>query len=86
MNNILENIFQLLIALIGGGVLGFFFEKQRRRAEVKSIEADVMEKVQEVYNKFLEDYKNEYEKLTLRIQELEKENKKLRQEIQSLQK
>ena len=82
----MEYIVQLIIALLGGGVVGMFLEKQKRRAEVKSIEADVMEKVQEVYNKFLEDYKNEYEKLTLRIQELEKENKKLRQEIQSLQK
>ena len=74
----LENILTLLSTLVGGGLLGILFERKKRRVETEAIEAEVIDRIQNIYNKFLEDYN---EKIT----ELLNENKKLKDKIKKLE-
>lgn len=74
----LENILTLLSTLVGGGLLGILFERKKRRVETEAIEAEVIDRIQNIYNKFLEDY-NE------KIMELLNENKKLKEKIKKLE-
>ena len=73
----LENILTLLSTLVGGGLLGILFERKKRKVETEAIEAEVIDRIQNIYNKFLEDYN---EKIT----ELLNENKKLKEKIKKL--
>lgn len=74
----LENILTLLSTLVGGGLLGILFERKKRRVETEAIEAEVIDRIQNIYNKFLEDYN---EKIT----DLLNENKKLKEKIKKLE-
>ena len=52
----LESILTLLSTLVGGGVLGMLFERKKRKVETDAIEAEVVDRIQIIYKKFLEDY------------------------------
>lgn len=74
----LESILTLLSTLVGGGVLGMLFERKKRKVETDAIEAEVVDRIQIIYKKFLEDYNqkitdllNENEKLKVKIRKLE---------------
>lgn len=74
----LENILTLLSTLVGGGLLGILFERKKRKVETEAIEAEVIDRIQNIYNKFLKDYD---EKIT----DLLNENKKLKEKIKKLE-
>ena len=44
--NILEILLGLISSLLGGGIIGAFVEKRKRKAEAEIIEADVLGKIQ----------------------------------------
>ena len=74
----LESILTLFSTLVGGGVLGMLFERKKRKVETDAIEAEVVDRIQIIYKKFLEDYNqkitdllNENEKLKVKIRKLE---------------
>ena len=74
----LESILTLLSTLVGGGVLGMLFERKKRKVETDAIEAEVVDRIQIIYKKFLEDYN---EKIT----DLLNENEKLKEKIRKLE-
>ena len=74
----LESILTLLSTLVGGGVLGMLFERKKRKVETEAIEAEVVDRIQIIYKKFLEDYNQ-------KITDLLNENKKLKEKIRKLE-
>ena len=74
----LESILTLLSTLVGGGVLGMLFERKKRKVETDAIEAEVVDRIQIIYKKFLEDYNQ-------KITDLINENKKLKEKIRKLE-
>lgn len=75
----LESILTLLSTLVGGGVLGMLFERKKRKVETDAIEAEVVDRIQIIYKKFLEDYNQ-------KITDLLNENEKLKEKIRKLEK
>ena len=73
-----EIIISFLSTLLGGGFLGMLLEKRKRKAETDAIEADVMDKMRDMYVHFIEDYNKNYE-------ELVKENEKLLEKVKKLE-
>ena len=74
----LESILTLLSTLVGGGVLGMLFERKKRKVETDAIEAEVVDRIQIIYKKFLEDYDQ-------KITDLLNENEKLKEKIRKLE-
>ena len=74
----LESILTLLSTLVGGGVLGMLFERKKRKVETDAIEAEVVDRIQIIYKKFLEDYN---QKITDLLSENEKLKEKIRKQI-----
>lgn len=74
----LEGILTLLSTLVGGGVLGMLFERKKRKVETDAIEAEVVDRIQIIYKKFLEDYNQ-------KITDLLNENEKLKEKIKKLE-
>ena len=74
----LESILTLLSTLVGGGVLGMLFERKKRKVETDAIEAEVVDRIQIIYKKFLEDYNQ-------KITDLLSENEKLKEKIRKLE-
>ena len=74
----LESILTLLSTLVGGGVLGVLFERKKRKVETDAIEAEVVDRIQIIYKKFLEDYNQ-------KITDLLNENEKLKEKIRKLE-
>lgn len=74
----LESILTLLSTLVGGGVLGMLFERKKRKVETDAIEAEVVDRIQIIYKKFLEDYNQ-------KITDLLNENEKLKDKIRKLE-
>ena len=74
----LESILTLLSTLVGGGVLGMLFERKKRKGETDAIEAEVVDRIQIIYKKFLEDYNQ-------KITDLLNENEKLKEKIKKLE-
>ena len=74
----LESILTLLSTLVGGGVLGMLFERKKRKVETDAIEAEVVDRIQIIYKKFLEDYNQ-------KITDLLNENEKLKEKIRKLE-
>ena len=71
----LESILTLFSTLVGGGVLGMLFERKKRKVETDAIEAEVVDRIQIIYKKFLEDYN---QKITDLLNENEKSKEKIR--------
>jgi len=74
----LESILTLFSTLVGGGVLGMLFERKKRKVETDAIEAEVVDRIQIIYKKFLEDYNQ-------KITDLLNENEKLKEKIKKLE-
>ena len=74
----LESILTLLSTLVGGGVFGMLFERKKRKVETDAIEAEVVDRIQIIYKKFLEDYNQ-------KITDLLNENEKLKEKIRKLE-
>ena len=74
----LESILTLFSTLVGGGVLGMLFERKKRKVETDAIEAEVVDRIQIIYKKFLEDYDQ-------KITDLLNENDKLKEKIRKLE-
>ena len=74
----LESILTLFSTLVGGGVLGMLFERKKRKVETDAIEAEVVDRIQVIYKKFLEDYNQ-------KITDLLNENEKLKEKIRKLE-
>ena len=74
----LESILTLFSTLVGGGVLGMLFERKKRKVETDAIEAEVVDRIQIIYKKFLEDYNQ-------KITDLLSENEKLKEKIRKLE-
>lgn len=75
--NILEILLGLISSLLGGGIIGAFVEKRKRKAEAEIIEADVLGKIQEQYKIFIDTYEKQYK-------ELQKENDELKSIVKDL--
>lgn len=75
--NILEILLGLISSLLGGGIIGAFVEKRKRKAEAEIIEADVFGKLQEQYKIFIDTYEKQYK-------ELQKENEELKTIVKDL--
>ena len=74
----LESILTLFSTLVGGGVLGMLFERKKRKVETDAIEAEVVDRIQIIYKKFLEDYNQ-------KITDLLNENEKLKEKLRKLE-
>lgn len=90
--NIIEIISSLIPALVGGGILGAFLEKRKRKAETETIEADVLSKLQAQYKIFLDDYEKKYKSIVAENQNTQKkmkylkdENTRLRERVEELE-
>ena len=73
----MEIIISLISTLIGGGIIGIFVEKRKRKAEV-------LELIEASYEKYVQTHEKEYENLRTRVQELEDENRALKEELDIL--
>ena len=73
-----ESIFTFISMLVGGGLLGILFKRKKRKAETDAIEADVLEKMREMYVHFIDDFNKRYE-------DLKKENEKLKERVKELE-
>ncbi|WP_264847806.1 hypothetical protein, partial [Capnocytophaga catalasegens] len=65
-----------------------FFEKRKRKAETQIIEADVNDKMREMYLKFVNDYDKKYDALRAELEDLrvqynilKKQNEELRKAV-----
>ncbi|WP_314895099.1 hypothetical protein [uncultured Capnocytophaga sp.] len=81
-----EIIISLITSLLGGGVLGMLFERKKRKVETDAIEADVMDKMREMYVHFIDDYNKKYEELVRENEKLLEKVKKLEDRINELTK
>ena len=70
----MEIIISLISTLVGGGIIGIFVEKRKLKAEV-------LELIEASYEKYVQTHEKEYENLRTRVQELEAENKALKEEL-----
>jgi putative homeodomain leucine zipper protein HDZ3 len=82
----LESILTLLSTLVGGGVLGMLFERKKRKVETDAIEAEVVDRIQIIYKKFLEDYNQKITDLLNENEELKEKIRKLEERINELSK
>lgn len=82
----LESILTLLSTLVGGGVLGMLFERKKRKVETDAIEAEVVDRIQIIYKKFLEDYNQKFTDLLNENEKLKEKIKKLEERINELSK
>ncbi len=82
----LESILTLLSTLVGGGVLGMLFERKKRKVETDAIEAEVVDRIQIIYKKFLEDYNQKITDLLNENEILKKKIRKLEERINELSK
>ncbi len=76
--DVVQTILAIITALSGGGILGVFIERKKRKAETRSVEADVFSKMEEQYKKYIEHTKIQFE-------ELKRENDVLRKRINELE-
>lgn len=53
--------FGTFLSVVLGGLAGWIFERQRKRAELKSIQADSSQKIVDLYQEALDDLKVRYE-------------------------
>lgn len=86
--NIIESILAVIAALSSGSIIGIFFEKRKRKAETQIIEADVNDKMREMYLKFVNDYDKKYDALRAELEDLrvqynilKKQNEELRKAV-----
>lgn len=77
----METIIALLTALSSGGILGVIFERRKRKAETKLLEADLFDKIEEHYKKLLDHQEKKFEELLRENETLKKEVKHLREEL-----
>ena len=84
--NIIESILAIITALSSGNIIGIFFEKRKRNAETKIIEADVHEKMREMYLNFVNDYDKKYKNLQNELDELRKQYDLLKKQNEELRK
>lgn len=82
----LESILTLFSTLVGGGVLGMLFERKKRKVETDAIEAEVVDRIQIIYKKFLEDYNQKITDLLNENEELKEKIRKLEERINELSK
>ncbi|AMD85433.1 hypothetical protein AXF12_07850 [Capnocytophaga haemolytica] len=73
----MEIIISLISTLVGGGIIGIFVEKRKRKAEV-------LELIEASYEKYVQTHEKEYENLKTRVQELEDENRALKEQLDIL--
>ena len=81
-----EIIISFLSTLLGGGFLGMLFEIRKRKFDTDAIEADVMDKMRDMYVHFIEDYNKKYEELVRENEKLLEKVKKLEDRINELTK
>lgn len=90
MQNILDNIMLFFTTLTGGGLLGYLFEKRKRKAETQLIEADLEDKIseaiREMYLKFVEDFNQKYDSIIAENHELQRKYGELMKENELLNK
>lgn len=70
-NFIAENLFSIITAIFGGGsLLGWFVERNKRKAEEKQLQADALKNMQLAYDKFTADSVERYDALKEEIKHL----------------
>ena len=79
--NILEILLGLISSLLGGGIIGAFVEKRKRKAEAEIIEADVLGKIQEQYKEL----QKENDELKSIVKDLKAINDDLSKRIEDLE-
>ncbi|WP_340074552.1 hypothetical protein [Leptobacterium sp. I13] len=70
---LLDNMFSIITALFGGGsFFAYITERKKRKIEEKQLTADALSKMQEAYDKFMEDSLIRYKDLREEIDDLKK--------------
>lgn len=85
MTNFLETLFSVILpSIVSGGVLGYVFERKRKKTELKLLEADFIKSMQEAYTKYVEDNQLKYNELVAENQKIIQQNKALLEENKAL--
>ena len=83
INFLTENI-ALITTALGGGVGWFFGGRQKQDIEIKKSNSDAVRSMQEVYDAFLEDFKQRASDLMLEVDALKKHNKELQTQFNDI--
>jgi len=89
MNTLINNLGLILGAIGltgGGGLLGVYLDRKKRKGEVQQIEGNALKTMQEAYTKFTEDSNKKFEYLQSEMAHLKKENIEQRKDIRDLHK
>lgn len=83
---LLENMLALIGYLISGGLLTWIFtDKVKRRSERKKEESNALSGIQNVYDTFVEDMKEQYKAMSDKIKDLEEKVSSLQKDYSELQ-
>ncbi|MFK8294811.1 hypothetical protein ACI760_01295 [Capnocytophaga canimorsus] len=80
---ITDHILPFLFGAGGSGLVYYFLDKKKRYEETKAIKAEALDKMQTVYDKFVEDYQKKYEEMK---QEYDERLKNMKEELDKVKK
>jgi predicted RNase H-like nuclease (RuvC/YqgF family) len=83
INFLIENL-AIITAMLSGGVGWFFGGRQKQDIEIKKSNSDAVKSMQEVYDTFLEDFKQRVSDLMIEVSDVKNNNKELQNQFNDL--
>jgi hypothetical protein len=80
INFIVENL-AIITAMLSGGIGWFFGGRQKQDIEIKKSNSDAVKSMQEVYDTFLNDFKQRVSDLMIEVAEVKKNNTDLQKQF-----
>jgi predicted RNase H-like nuclease (RuvC/YqgF family) len=83
MNFLIENA-AIITSLLGGGLGWFLGGRQKQDIEIKKSNSDAVQSMQQVYDTFLEDFKQRVADLMIEVADVKKHNKELQTQFNDI--
>jgi predicted RNase H-like nuclease (RuvC/YqgF family) len=83
INFLIENL-AIITAMLSGGIGWFFGGRQKQDIEIKKSNSDAVKSMQEVYDTFLEDFKQRVSDLMIEVSDVKNNNKELQNQFNDL--
>lgn len=81
MIDLLSKHFDLILTGLGSGLVGWIFERKRKKAETEKVETDVLAAIQQNYATLVKDMNEKYKEQDTRIDALTKKVFTLESEV-----
>jgi lipopolysaccharide biosynthesis regulator YciM len=83
INFLIENL-AIITAMLSGGVGWFFGGRQKQDIEIKKSNSDAVQSMQQVYDTFLEDFKQRVADLMMEVVQVKKQNVELQAQFNDI--